>query len=67
MKCCADPAGQVDPRLVNGKLTLQGESPWQVRGSSPGPRGTEKGGAACVGGRGRRVLKALKEERTGRL
>ncbi|KAK1337041.1 hypothetical protein QTO34_003086 [Cnephaeus nilssonii] len=30
LKCCADPAGQVDPRLVNGKLTLQGESPWQV-------------------------------------
>ncbi|XP_070279590.1 vitamin K-dependent protein C isoform X1 [Myotis yumanensis] len=30
VKCCTDQAGQVDPRLVNGKLTLQGESPWQV-------------------------------------
>lgn len=43
VKCCTDQAGQVDPRLVNGKLTLQGESPWQVReGSSPGALGAQK-------------------------
>lgn len=30
LKCCTDQADQVDPRLINGKLTLQGESPWQV-------------------------------------
>ncbi|XP_032958226.1 vitamin K-dependent protein C isoform X4 [Rhinolophus ferrumequinum] len=29
LKCCTDQADQVDPRLINGKLTLQGESPWQ--------------------------------------
>lgn len=32
LKCCTDQADQVDPRLINGKLTLQGASPWQVRG-----------------------------------
>lgn len=32
LKCCTDQADQVDPRLVNGKMTIQGESPWQVRG-----------------------------------
>ncbi|XP_039707193.1 vitamin K-dependent protein C isoform X1 [Pteropus medius] len=30
LKCCTDQADQVDPRLVNGKMTIQGESPWQV-------------------------------------
>ncbi|XP_019480067.1 PREDICTED: vitamin K-dependent protein C isoform X2 [Hipposideros armiger] len=30
LKCCTDQADQVDPRLINGQLTLQGESPWQV-------------------------------------
>ncbi|XP_036925829.1 vitamin K-dependent protein C isoform X1 [Sturnira hondurensis] len=30
LKCCTDQGDQVDPRLINGKLTLQGESPWQV-------------------------------------
>ncbi|XP_054430924.1 vitamin K-dependent protein C isoform X5 [Pteronotus mesoamericanus] len=30
LKCCTDQVDQVDPRLINGKLTLQGESPWQV-------------------------------------
>ncbi|XP_066202073.1 vitamin K-dependent protein C isoform X1 [Saccopteryx leptura] len=29
-KCCTDQVDQVDPRLVNGQLSLQGESPWQV-------------------------------------
>ncbi|CAK6448663.1 unnamed protein product [Pipistrellus nathusii] len=30
LKCCADQDQAGQPRLVNGKLTLQGESPWQV-------------------------------------
>lgn len=27
-----DQVNQIDPRLVNGSLTRQGDSPWQVRG-----------------------------------
>lgn len=27
-------ADQIDPRLVNGKLSGWGESPWQVRGEA---------------------------------
>ncbi|XP_036276213.2 vitamin K-dependent protein C [Pipistrellus kuhlii] len=30
LKCCADQDQASQPRLINGKLTLQGESPWQV-------------------------------------
>ncbi|KAM5326494.1 vitamin K-dependent protein C isoform 3-T5 [Glossophaga mutica] len=30
LKCCTDQGDQVDPRLINGKLTLQGDSPWQA-------------------------------------
>lgn len=42
MKCCTDPAGQMDPRLINGKLTLQGESPWQVGRQQPGALGPQE-------------------------
>lgn len=53
----------MDPRLVNGKLTLQGESPWQVRGATAwGPRAQKKEVMPVLGGKGRRVLKALMEE-----
>lgn len=32
LKCCPDQIDQMDPRIVNGKSTVRGDSPWQVRG-----------------------------------
>ncbi|XP_036110679.1 vitamin K-dependent protein C isoform X1 [Molossus molossus] len=29
LKCCPDQIDQMDPRIVNGKSTVQGDSPWQ--------------------------------------
>ena len=65
LKCCTDQVDQVDPRLINGKLTLQGESPWQVRGRTAAWEfllGMHKKGGAAFAWRGeeRQVLKALK-------
>lgn len=66
-KCCTDQADQVDPRLVNGQLSLQGESPWQVRGGAAAweflQRVTKGDVLPLLGvGEGRQLLQALSEE-----
>lgn len=52
LKCCTERAELVDPRLVSGKPTLQGENPWQVsRWGGERGRDRERWSSAMGGGR----------------
>lgn len=66
LKCCPDEEDQIDPRIVHGKSTVRGDSPWQVRAGSrlgvaqPGScrlcsEGGGKGTADGTDGRSRRL------------